>query len=109
VELEEGVYDVVQLPSDKVQEAESKVPPALLSLNNTVPLGVVGEFEVSVTDIVSVIVVPEFMVLEFGDIDVPVSSSRFTVRGKVAILVACAASPEYVPVIVTVACVFVLV
>ena len=103
------MYDVVQLPSDKVQEVESKVPPALLSLNNTVPLGVVGDLEVSVIDIVSVIAVPEFSVLEFGNIDVVVASSRLTVRGDIPVLVACVVSPEYVPVMVAVACIFVLV
>ena len=107
--LEEDMYDVVQLPSDKVHEVESKVPPALLSLNNTVPLGVVGELEVSVTDIVSMIVAPEFIVPEFGAIAVVVVSSRLIVRGDVPVLVACVGSPEYVPVMVSVACIFVLV
>jgi hypothetical protein len=107
--LEEGVYEMVQLPSDKVQEVESKVPPALLSLNDTVPLGTVPELEVSATDIASEIVAPEFTVLEFGEIDVLVVLSRLTVRGEVPVLVACIVSPEYVAVMVTVDCVFVLV
>jgi len=107
--LEEGVYEIVQLPSDKVQEVESKVPPTLLSLNDTVPLGTVPELEVSATDIASEIVAPEFTVLEFGEIDVLVVLSRLTVRGEVPVLVACIVSPEYVAVMVTVDCVFVLV
>lgn len=108
-ELEEGVYDIVHPPSDKVQEVESKAPPPLLSLNNIVPLGVVGEFEVSVTDIVNVIAVPEFTVLEFGEIAVVVGSSRLTKRDDVPVLVEWAVSPEYVPVMVTDAWLFVLV
>ena len=37
----DGVYDVVQPKFDKVQDVGLNVPPAL-SLNNTVPVGVVG-------------------------------------------------------------------
>jgi hypothetical protein len=103
------VYDVVQPTFDNVQDVGLNVPPALLSLNNTVPLGVVGELEVSVTDMVNVVVAPEFIVVEFGKIDVVVESSRVTVIGDVPLLVACVVSPEYLPVMVAVDCEFVLV
>ena len=82
-----------QLPPDNVQEVGSKVPPALLSLNNRVPLGVVGELELSAVDIVNKIVVPEFIVLWFGEIVVFVVSSKCTERVEVPVLFACVVSP----------------
>ena len=81
--LAETAYDMEQPPPDNVQEVGSKVPPALLSLNNIVPVGVVGELELSAVDILNMTVVPEFIVLIFGEIVVIVVSSRFTVSGKV--------------------------
>ena len=42
------VYVVVQVDGN-VHDDGLKVPPALLSLHDTVPVGVVGELEVSVT------------------------------------------------------------
>jgi hypothetical protein len=48
-EFVEAVYDVVQLPDDKVQEAGLNVPPELASLHVTVAVGVVWELYVSFT------------------------------------------------------------
>jgi hypothetical protein len=48
------VYDVVQLPDDKVQKAGLNVPPELASLHVTVPVGMFVELEVSATVTVNV-------------------------------------------------------
>ena len=45
----EAVYDVVQLPDDKVHGDELNVPPEPPSFHVTVPVGVVGELYVSFT------------------------------------------------------------
>lgn len=65
--LVEGVYDVVQLPDDRAHAAGLNVPPAPLSLNNMVPVAVVGKAEVSVTVIVNVVGVPGLATDEPGD------------------------------------------
>jgi hypothetical protein len=75
-----GVYVDVQIPDDNVQEAGLNVPPALLSLNNSVPDGVVGGLELSTTVTVSVTGVAEFMVDEFGVTIVAVEWIWFTVK-----------------------------
>jgi len=80
------VYDTVQPESDIVQVVGLNVPPALLSLNNTVPVGAVGVLEVSVTDIEIVIAEPVFEVPEFGKNAVVVPSSRVTASGDVPVL-----------------------
>ena len=72
-----AVYETVQLPDESVHEEILKVPPALLSLSATIPEGTVGELEVSVTDIVSVIELPALNVLELDVIDALVECSVF--------------------------------
>ena len=101
------MYDMVQLPEDRVHEAMLRVPPAALSLSATIPVGTVAELDVSVTDIVSDIVPPAVMPLELGVILRLVEWSWFTPRDTVPVLGACAVSPEYVPEMVTVTAEFV--
>lgn len=48
------VYVTLQVPDDKLQEDELKVPPVDPALQVIVPVGVVGEFEVSFTVAVSI-------------------------------------------------------
>jgi hypothetical protein len=48
------VYDVVQLPDANAHDGGLNVPPALLSFHDIVPVGVVGELEVSLTVTVSI-------------------------------------------------------
>ncbi len=64
--LEGGVYDVVQMPDDNVHADELNEPPVFPSLHDTIPLGVVGEFDVSVTVEVNVIAFPGVKDAEFG-------------------------------------------
>jgi hypothetical protein len=66
-ELVAGVYDTVQPLDDNVQEEGLNVPPALLSFHNMVPVGVVGELEVSLTVTVSVTDDPGLVTGEFDD------------------------------------------
>jgi hypothetical protein len=61
------VYDVVQLPDDNAHDGGLNVPPALLSFHSMVPVGVLVEFEVSLTVTVSVTGDPGFAVDGFGD------------------------------------------
>ena len=61
------MYDVVQIPDDNTHDAALNVPPALLSIHDMVPVGVVGELEVSLTVTVSVTDEPEFTTGEFND------------------------------------------
>ena len=65
-EFVEAVYVTVQLPDDSVHEEILNVPPALPSLNATIPDGVVEELEVSVTEIVRVTDPPAVKLLELG-------------------------------------------
>ena len=48
-ELEGGSYDTLQLPDESVHEDGLNVPPMLPSFQETLPVRVVGELEVSVT------------------------------------------------------------
>ena len=66
-ELDDGVYVVVHVPDDKVHADELNVPPAFPSLHDTIPLGDVGELDVSVTVVVNVTAVPGTKDAEFGD------------------------------------------
>jgi hypothetical protein len=69
----------VQLPPDNVHDAGPNVPPALLSVKEIIPVGVTGEFDVSVTDIVRVTDPPLFSVLELDTIEVLVECNGFVV------------------------------
>ena len=60
------MYDTVQLPDESVQDGELNMPPVFPSLHDMVPVGVVGELEVSVTVTVNVTWAPEFTVDGFG-------------------------------------------
>jgi hypothetical protein len=50
--IETGVYTVVQLPDESVQEVGLNVPPKFPSLHDTMPVGVLGGLELSTTDTV---------------------------------------------------------
>ena len=65
--LDDGVYDTLQLPADSTHVAELNVPPAPLSLNVTLPVGAVGEDEVSVTVTVKLTDVPGLAVPVLGE------------------------------------------
>ncbi len=64
--LAEVIYDVMQLPDDNVHDAGSNVPPAPLSLHDTVPVVVVGELDISIIWAENVIEPPADTVAEFG-------------------------------------------
>ncbi len=74
------MYVDVQLPDDNVQEDGLNVPPALPSPKDMVPEGVVGEIELSETDIESVACPPVFTVVEFDTTAVVVSGSDVLVE-----------------------------
>jgi len=59
------VYDTAQLPADMVQEAELNVPP-ILSFHETVPVGTLGDFDVSAIFAVNVTCDPWFTQATFG-------------------------------------------
>ena len=63
-ELMAAVYETSQLPDESVHEEGLKVPPALLSVSVTIPAGIVGELEVSETNIVNVTDPPAVVLLE---------------------------------------------
>lgn len=48
------MYTVVQSPDDSVHEVGLNVPPTFASLHDTLPVGVVGEVELSATVTVNV-------------------------------------------------------
>ena len=62
----EGVYVVVHTPDDKTQFTGPNVPPAPPSAQDIVPVGVVGELEVSATVEVNVTEPPGGTVAGFG-------------------------------------------
>ena len=57
-----GVYTVVQSPDDSVHEIGLNVPPAFPSLQDTVPVAVFVEFDISDTVATNVIEPPEDIV-----------------------------------------------
>ena len=61
-----AVYVTVQLPDESVHDEILNIPPALPSLNATIPDGIVEELEVSVTEIVRVTDPPTVKLLELG-------------------------------------------
>jgi len=65
--LTAGVYEVVHVFADKTHVDELNEPPAFPSFQETCPLGVVGELEVSVTVTVNAMAVPDTNGEEFGD------------------------------------------
>ena len=64
--LDDGVYDTLQPPDDRIHVAELNVPPAPLSLHDTVPVVVVGALDVSVTCTENVDALPADAVPELG-------------------------------------------
>lgn len=83
----DGVYDVVHMPDDMVHVEELKEPPALPSFHDTVPLGVVGEFDVSDTVDVNVITFPGTKDAEFGVMTTDVVCIESMVSGNAPALV----------------------
>lgn len=76
----DAVYETVQLPDERVHEEILNVPPALLSLSATIPDGIDGELDVSVTDIESVTEPPALNVLELDVNEVLVECNVFDVE-----------------------------
>lgn len=68
------VYDVIQLPDANIHDEGLNAPPALLSLQDTAPVGVVGELEASLTVTVNVTDDPGFAVDRFDDMMTDVES-----------------------------------
>ena len=99
---EDGVYDVVHMPDDRVHVDELNEPPEFPSLQDTVPLGVVGELDPSDTVEVNVIAFPGTKDAEFGVMATDVGCTVIIESGNVPELVWCVASPLYVAVIVIV-------
>jgi hypothetical protein len=93
VEPEDGVYDVVHVFVDKVHVDELNDPPAFPSPQDTVPVGVVGEFDVSVTVTVNVTAVPGTKGPEFGVTITDVVCTAATASDNVEELVLCVVSP----------------
>ncbi len=79
-ELVDGIYVVLHVPDDKLQEDELNVPPTFPSLQVIVPVGVFCEFVVSVTVAVNVSVSPGEYADGFGDTVTDVGESEFVVR-----------------------------
>ncbi len=92
--VEGGVYVSAHWLSDNVQASGLKVPPAPLSLHDTMPIMDEGGFEVSVMDAVRVFALPEVNV---AGLDVTftavVSSVLFVVKDALPLLVLWVASP----------------
>ena len=82
-ELISGVYEVVHVPDDNVQEGVPNTPPTLPSLQVTNPVGVFCEFDVSATVTVNVSVSPDTYDAGFGDIVTVVGDSAFDVNSNV--------------------------
>jgi len=90
---EDGVYDVVHVPADKVHVSELNEPPALPSLHDTIPSGVVDEVDVSVTVEVNIIAVPDVKETEFGLMITDVECIVTTARDSIEELVTWVISP----------------
>jgi len=73
VALDDGVYDVVHVPDDKLQEGEPNTPPAFPSLQVIVPVGIFCEFDVSATVAVNVMAVP---ITKDGELEVTVTDVK---------------------------------
>lgn len=64
--LSDGVYDTEHEAADKLQKGRLNVPPALPSLHDTMPSGIIGRLDVSVTRAVNWVPVPWLIVTVFG-------------------------------------------
>ena len=96
------MYTVVQMPDDKVQEEDGlNEPPALPSLQDTVPVGIIGEAELSTTVKENATCDPWVTVAGFGVIVIPSTCNGFTVKVDVPVLPECTLSPPYVAATVT--------
>jgi hypothetical protein len=95
--LVDGVYDVVHVPDTSIHGDELKIPPVFPSFQVTLPVGVVGELELSITVTVNVSAVPTTYDAGFGvtltDVVWDAFTVAFTVRLDVPELVWCAVSP----------------
>ena len=87
------MYDVVQTPDVSGHDAVSNTPPALPSLQVTVPVGIFCEFDVSVTVAVNDSVCPDAYDAGFGDTVTDVGESRLDVKTSVPEFVECMLSP----------------
>jgi len=100
VAVDDGVYEVWhELELDEVdarlQMAGLNAPPAPESLQETVPVGEVGDAEESVTDAVKVIGLPAVEEAGLGDTAVVVGwGGWLTVSDELPALVECDESPE---------------
>lgn len=74
-----GVYDTVQLPDSSAHIAELNAPPTLPSLQDMVPVGVLGKLDVSVIFTENDIEDPGCTVARFGVIALDVGSIVTTV------------------------------
>ena len=81
------MYAVVHIPVDNVHTEELNVPPTFSSSQVIVPVGVVGELDVSVTVAVNVSVFPTTYDEGFGDTVTDVGESRFFTKPDVPELV----------------------
>lgn len=70
----------MQIPDASVQEGELNVPPIFPSPHVIVPVGVVGEFDESVTVTVNVSVIPDTYDAGFGDTVTDVEESELVVK-----------------------------
>ena len=89
----EAVYFDTHAPDESVHEVALKVPPVLPSFHDTVPKGVVGEPDESLTLTTNVIMPLLGKVAGFGLIVVVVRCSTFTERDDIPALPECAESP----------------
>ena len=89
----DGVYDVVHVPDASVQEDELNAPPTLPSPQVIVPVGVVGELDVSATVTVNVSGVPDTYDAGFGVTVTDVEESKLDVKMDVPEFAVCPVSP----------------
>jgi hypothetical protein len=87
------VYDVVHVLDASVQEEELNVPPVFPSPQVIVPVGVVGELDVSVTVTVNVSAVPATYDAGFGVTVTDTGESELGAKEDVPELAVCPVSP----------------
>jgi hypothetical protein len=85
----------VHVPEDRVHEPELLKVPVPLLVKLTVPVGVVGLLEVSVTVTVHVVDAPVFTELgeHVTEVDVVWAAGGLTIMSKLPLLLTCGVSP----------------
>ena len=78
----DAVYNAAHVPEESVHEVTLKLPPALPSLHETVPIGTVGEFDESLTNITNFAVPLGDRIAGFGLIEDVVRCKTFTIRAE---------------------------